>query len=92
MTSEAIITVTKMMESLPAPVQDQVVDHLREYLDDLRDELQWDVSTKQHNRGLRLRPIAPGKRLPRAFLYRWNMTNCEFRDVTIFLDGLRASG
>ncbi len=31
-----------MLESLPEPVQNQVVDHLREYLEDLRDELQWD--------------------------------------------------
>ena len=42
MSSTAIATVTKMLESLPEPVQDQVVDHLREYLEDLRDELQWD--------------------------------------------------
>ncbi len=52
MTSEAIITVTKMMELLPAPVQDQVVDHLREYLDDLRDELQWDTLYKTTQPGL----------------------------------------
>jgi hypothetical protein len=32
----------KMMESLPASVQDQVVEHLRKYLEDLRDALQWD--------------------------------------------------
>jgi maltodextrin utilization protein YvdJ len=42
MSSTAIATVIKMMESLPEPVQDQVVDHLREYLQDLQDELQWD--------------------------------------------------
>ena len=42
MSSTAIATVIKMMESLPEPVQDQVVDHLREYLEDLQDELQWD--------------------------------------------------
>ena len=30
------------MESLPERVQDQVVEHLREYLEDLRDELRWD--------------------------------------------------
>ena len=43
MSSTAIATVVKMMESLPGPVQDQVVDHLREYLADLQDELQWDA-------------------------------------------------
>jgi hypothetical protein len=32
----------KTMESLPERVQDQVVEHLREYLEDLRDELRWD--------------------------------------------------
>ena len=31
----------KMMESLPERVQDQVVEHLRKYLEDLRDELRW---------------------------------------------------
>ncbi|NMG08735.1 hypothetical protein [Brasilonema sp. UFV-L1] len=44
MSSAAIATVIKMMESLPEAVQDQVVEHLREYLEDLRDELQWDIS------------------------------------------------
>lgn len=38
----AIVTVTKMMESLPEAVQEQVVEHLREYLADLQDELEWD--------------------------------------------------
>ncbi|NJM71872.1 MAG: hypothetical protein HC862_17660 [Scytonema sp. RU_4_4] len=44
MSSAAIATVIKMMESLPEAVQDQVVEHLREYVEDLRDELQWDIS------------------------------------------------
>jgi len=47
MSSEAITTVIKMMESLPKDVQDRVVEHLREYLDDLQDELQWDESFKK---------------------------------------------
>ncbi len=47
MSSTAIATVTKMLESLPEPVQNQVVDHLREYLEDLRDELQWDSLFEQ---------------------------------------------
>jgi len=42
MSSTAIATVIKMLESLPEAVQDQVVDHLREYLADLQDELMWD--------------------------------------------------
>ena len=40
--SNAIATVVKMLESLPAAKQDQVVEHLRDYIEDLIDELQWD--------------------------------------------------
>jgi hypothetical protein len=47
MSSPAIATVIKMMESLPEDVQDRVVEHLREYLDDVLDELQWDESFKK---------------------------------------------
>lgn len=47
MASTAIATVTKMMESLPEPAQDQVVEHLREYLADLQDEVRWDALFKK---------------------------------------------
>jgi hypothetical protein len=47
MSSTAIATVTKMMESLPETAQNQVVEHLREYLEDLQDELQWDTLFKR---------------------------------------------
>lgn len=47
MSSAAITTVIKMMESLPEDVQNRVVEHLKEYLDDLQDELQWDESFKK---------------------------------------------
>jgi len=33
-----------MLESLPATAQDRVVEHLRDYIEDLRDELEWDVT------------------------------------------------
>lgn len=46
MSSAAIATVIKMMESLPEAAQERVVDHLREYIEDLSDELQWDISFK----------------------------------------------
>jgi DNA-binding transcriptional regulator GbsR (MarR family) len=47
MSSPAIITVIKMMESLSEDVQDRVAEHLREYLEDLQDELKWDNSFKK---------------------------------------------
>jgi hypothetical protein len=43
MSSTAIATVVQMLESLPDPVQGQVVEHLREYLLDLQDEMEWDA-------------------------------------------------
>ncbi|MFN8497844.1 MAG: hypothetical protein U0641_08315 [Anaerolineae bacterium] len=43
MSSEAIATVVKMMELLPEAEQEQVVEHLREYIADLEDELRWDA-------------------------------------------------
>lgn len=43
MSSTAITTVIKMMESVPQTVQDQIVEHLRIYIEDLQDEGQWDT-------------------------------------------------
>jgi hypothetical protein len=43
MASTAIATATKMLETLPETAQKQVVEHLREYVASLQDELQWDV-------------------------------------------------
>lgn len=46
MSSTAIATVEKMLESLPEEMQERVVEHLREYILDLQDELQWDALFK----------------------------------------------
>ena len=43
MASTAIATATKMLETLPETAQKQAVEHLREYVASLQDELQWDV-------------------------------------------------
>jgi len=40
--STAIATLIKMIGSLPDPAQEQVVEHLREYLPDVQDEVRWD--------------------------------------------------
>lgn len=39
----AIATITKMLEMLPEEAQQRVVEHLREYIQDLQDELLWDA-------------------------------------------------
>jgi len=41
MASTAIATVIKMIESLPEDAQDQVVDHLRDYLEEMMDDSKW---------------------------------------------------
>jgi hypothetical protein len=70
MSTPAIVTLIKMVESLPESTQDRVVEHLREYIADLQDELQWQanfdrtqpqlIATAQHAR----QEIADGKRQP----------------------------
>ncbi|MFH0774274.1 MAG: hypothetical protein V2A53_02085 [bacterium] len=52
MTSTAIVTVTKMIGSLPETTQDQVVEHLYGYIEDLQDEIQWDIAFKKTQRQL----------------------------------------
>jgi hypothetical protein len=47
MSSADVETVTKMLESLPESVQEQVIDHMREYIANLRDELEWNASFKR---------------------------------------------
>ena len=44
MPSTAVTTIVKMLESLPIEVQDRVAEHLREYIDDLQDEMRWNQS------------------------------------------------
>jgi hypothetical protein len=44
MSSTAITTLVKMMETLPVEMQDRVLEHLREYICDLQDEMRWDKS------------------------------------------------
>ena len=38
---------TKMLESLPEAAQDRVVEHLREYIEILLDDLEWTESFKR---------------------------------------------
>lgn len=43
MSSAKVATVMKMVESLPEPAQEQVVEHLGKHIADLQDEHQWDI-------------------------------------------------
>lgn len=43
MSSNTIATIVKMVELLPDATQDQVAEHLREYIQNLQDEALWDA-------------------------------------------------
>ena len=58
MSSPAITTVLKMIESLPENAQNRVLEHLREYIQDLEEELKWEQSFKKTESNL----IAAAKR------------------------------
>ncbi len=47
MSAAAIATIMKMVESLPDDLQEQVVEHMRDYITDLQDEMRWDDSFKR---------------------------------------------
>jgi hypothetical protein len=47
MTTALITTLTKMMETLPESAQDLVVEHMRDYIANLQDELHWDALYKE---------------------------------------------
>lgn len=73
MTSIAIMTMTKMMEGLPEPKQDQALEHLREYIAEMDSEQKWDelFSETQDNLVAAARQarkeIAEGKAKPMDF-------------------------
>ncbi len=52
MSSSAITTVVTMMEYLPAALQEQVAEHLRDYIADLQDEQRWEASFQSSQDGL----------------------------------------
>ncbi len=42
MASTAITTLVKMVETLPGDAQSRVVEHLRDYIAEIDDEIRWD--------------------------------------------------
>lgn len=47
MSSTAVTTIIKMVESLPDDLQERVAEHLRDYIADLEDEARWESSFKK---------------------------------------------
>jgi len=44
MSTAAIETVTRMLEGLPQSIQDRAIEHMREYLDEITDDIRWEES------------------------------------------------
>jgi hypothetical protein len=57
MSSAAIATVVKIIESLSVDVQERVAEHLREYLDELQDEIRWNESFQRTQQNLIPNPL-----------------------------------
>jgi hypothetical protein len=70
MSSAAITTIVKMVESLPDDLQERVSEHIREYIADLEDEAKWESSFQRTRPNLvaaarqAKREIAEGKSVP----------------------------
>jgi hypothetical protein len=70
MSSAAITTIVKMVESLPDDLQERVSEHIREYIADLEDEEKWDSSFQRSHTNLvaaarkAKQEIAEGKSAP----------------------------
>ncbi len=43
-TTVTIATMIKMLESLPEQIQERAMEHLRDYIEDIRDEAEWNKS------------------------------------------------
>ena len=41
MQTSASTTMMKMIESLPEPMQERALEHMQQYIGDIRDELKW---------------------------------------------------
>jgi hypothetical protein len=70
MSSAAITTIVKMVESLSDDLQERVSEHIREYIADLEDEAKWESSFQRTLPNLvaaarqAKQEIAEGKSLP----------------------------
>ncbi len=52
MSSTAIATLVKMIETLPEGAQNQVVEHLRDYIAEMQDERRWETAFRRTRKRL----------------------------------------
>ena len=44
MTTTVTVTMMKMLDTLPEGLQERALEHLREYIEDIREDMQWNES------------------------------------------------
>ena len=82
MSSAAITTIVKMVESLPNDLQERVSEHIREYIADLEDEAKWESSFQRSSTNLvaaarqAQQEIAEGKSVPMDYSQLWSPQRC----------------
>ena len=59
--SPAIITIIQMMETLPLNLQNQIIQHLQNYLLDLQDDIRWETSFAKTETNLSPPPAKPNR-------------------------------
>jgi len=70
MNSTATATMIKLFETLPEPLQENALEHMREYINDMRDERKWNSSFSNTQNRLAVaaqqarKEIAEGKSKP----------------------------
>ncbi len=75
MSSAAIATIVKMVESLPDELQEKVVEHIRDYIGDLEDEKRWDTLFQRTQGNLvaaarkAKQEIAAGQSVPMDYIF-----------------------
>jgi hypothetical protein len=70
MATRAGITIMKMIESLPEPLQELALEHMQQYIETIRDELKWNEAFEKSQNNLVIaarkakEEIAQGKATP----------------------------
>jgi len=52
MKNESLATLEKMLEPLPEAAQQRIVEHLREYIEEMRSEWRWEGLYQEHKTSL----------------------------------------
>ena len=73
MPTSASVTMMKLIESLPEPIQERALEHMQQYIEEIRDELRWNEAFEKSQNKLvtaarqARKEIAKGKAAPMNF-------------------------